>query len=402
MRHRGPRVLLTDAEERSVLACARGLAAAGFRVAAAAGYRPAVTHWSRACGERLTLPDCRVDLDGFAAGLRAALGSGFDVLVPGSEQSLTAVSGMRSWIEPEARIGLAPHEAVLRAINKEALASFAAAAGLPTPETVECATEDDVRGAVAELGYPVVMKPVRTAAGTTAVPRKALVAPNAEVLAALLPEFGPPVLLQRYRDAPVVSVGGVCADGRLLGVAASRYRRTWFPDGGSASFTESIRADRSLVERVEALAAAARVQGIFEVELLELGDGRYAAIDLNPRVYGSMALALRAGANLPAVWAARWLLGERPAWCEARPGVHYRWEDADLRHLIWHLRRGHGRATLAVLRPRFGTAHAYFGLTDPGPLAARLLELTWMALQHERGHRPEARPAELPVRREAV
>jgi hypothetical protein len=106
-------------------------------------------------------------------------------------------------------------------------------------------------------------------------------------------------------------------------------------------------------------------------------------------------------ANLPAVWA-RWLLGERPAWCEARPGVHYRWEDADLRHLIWHLRRGHGRATLAVLRPRFGTAHAYFGLTDPGPLAARLLELTWMALQHERGHRPEARPAELPVRREAV
>jgi predicted ATP-grasp superfamily ATP-dependent carboligase len=401
MRHRGPRVLLTDAEERSVLACARGLAADGFRVAAAAGYRPAASHWSRACSERLLLPDCRSDPEGFATGLQSALGSGFDILVPGSEQSLTAVSGMRSWIEPRTRIGLAPHDAVLRAINKEALASLAADAGLATPETVECATEADMRSAVADLGYPVVVKPVRTAAGTTAVPRKALVAPDGDTLTALLPDFGLPVLLQRYCDAPVVSVAGVCAEGRLLGVAASRYERTWFPDGGSASFTQSIRADRDLLERVEALAAVAGVQGMFEVELLELGPGRYAAIDLNPRVYGSMALALRAGANLPALWA-RWLLGERPAWCEARAGLHYRWEDAELRHLIWHLRRRHVGATLAVLRPRLGTAHAYFRLSDPGPLAARMLELALMGLRHQRGHRPTPGRTDLPVHKEAV
>lgn len=389
--HRSPRVLLTDAEERSVLACARGLADDGFRVSVAASHRPAPAHWSRACSERLMLPDCRADLGGFVRGLHAALQTGFDALVPGSEQSLTAVSGMRASIESQTRVGLAPHDAVLTAINKEALAALAAAAGLPVPETIECTTEDDVLEAVAELGYPVVLKPVRTAAGATAVPRKALVARNAEILAGLLPVFGLPVLVQRFCGAPVVSVAGVCADGRLLGIAASRYRRTWFPDGGSASHAESFRADRGLIDRVEALVAAAQVQGIFELELLELGAGRHAAIDLNPRLYGSLALALAAGANLPAVWV-RWLLGEAPTWCEARPGVRYRWEDAELRHLLWHVRRRRLRSALAVVRPRSGTAHAYFRLTDPGPLAARVVELTRMALQHDRGHRPAAAP----------
>ena len=401
MRHRGPRILLTDAEERSVLACARGLADEGFRVVAAACYRPAAAHWSRACTGRMMLPDPRVDPRGFAFGLEAALDTGFDALIPGSEQSLAAVSGMRTWIEAQTSVGLPPHEALLNAVNKETLASLAAVAGLPAPETIECATEDDVRAAVAYLGYPIVLKPARTASGASAAPRKALIASDAESLAALLPLFGTPLLLQRYCSAPVVSFAGVSGGGRLLGVAASRYRRTWYPDGGSASLSESIRADRSLIERVEALVTAAQVQGIFELELLDLGGGRYAAIDLNPRVYGSMALAIAAGANLPAVWV-RWLLGESPGWCEARPGVRYRWEDAELRHLLWQARHGHLRAALAVLRPRSATAHAYFRLTDPGPLAARALELAWMGLRRERGHQPAAGSPPIPMTNRAA
>jgi predicted ATP-grasp superfamily ATP-dependent carboligase len=384
LRNHGPRVLLTDAAERSVLACARGLSAEGFRVVAAASSRPAAAHWSRSCSERVMLADCRVDPVQFAVGLQAVLATGCDVLVPGSEQSLMAVSGIREQVEPLTRVGLSPHAALERGVNKDTLGALAAGAGLPTPESIECPTAEDARRAAADLGYPVVLKPVRTARGATAVPRKALVAADAATMTALLPLFGMPVLVQRYCHAPVISFAGVCADGRLLGVAASRYRRMWFPDGGSASLSESIRADRDLTARVEALVGSARIQGIFELELLELGGGRHAAIDLNPRIYGSMALAIAAGANLPAVWV-RWLLGETPAWCEARPGVRYRWEDAELRHLLWQARRGRLRAASAVLRPRRRAVHAYFRRDDPGPAVARALELTAMALPRRRG-----------------
>jgi hypothetical protein len=73
-----------------------------------------------------------------------------------------------------------------------------------------------------------------------------------------------------------------------------------------------------------------------------------------------------------------WLLGRRSSpTVVARAGMRYRWEDADARHLIWQLRRGRLRAALSVLRPRRRVVHAYFRLSDPGPLFARLL---YMAL----------------------
>ena len=90
-------------------------------------------------------------------------------------------------------------------------------------------------------------------------------------------------------------------------------------------------------------------QGIFELEFMRSSDGAFTTLDLNPRTYGSMALAIRAGADLPALWC-EWLLGGRPDPVFARPGFHYRWEDAELRRLVWEIRRGSLSGAAAVLR----------------------------------------------------
>ena len=49
-------VLVTEGEERAALAACRGLARAGHTVAVAAGRRPALAHFSRACARRVRLP----------------------------------------------------------------------------------------------------------------------------------------------------------------------------------------------------------------------------------------------------------------------------------------------------------------------------------------------------------
>ena len=59
----------------------------------------------------------------------------------------------------------------------------------------------------------------------------------------------------------------------------------------------------------------------------------------------------------------------------ARPGVRYRWEDADLRHALQRLRERRFADAARALRPHRDVAHAYFGLTDPLPLAARAIAL---------------------------
>ena len=140
-------------------------------------------------------------------------------------------------------------------------------------------------------------------------------------------------------------------DGVLLGTAVARYARTWPPQAGSASASITIAPPDGLVERSRQPLTEIGWRGVFELEFLELADGRHAAIDLNPRVYGSMSLAIAAGANLPAVWVDV-LRGTSPRPVVARPGVHYRWEEGEVRALAARRPSAAGARAAGVMRPR--------------------------------------------------
>jgi hypothetical protein len=92
-------------------------------------------------------------------------------------------------------------------------------------------------------------------------------------------------------------------------------------------------------------------------------------------MYGSLALAVAAGANLPAIWAD--LVGGRePRVGPYRVGVTYRSEEKEAQSLVLAVRRGDWRTALDVVRPRRRSAHAAFAWSDPLPLlgvAKRLL-----------------------------
>ncbi|MDX6656583.1 MAG: FAD-dependent urate hydroxylase, partial [Solirubrobacteraceae bacterium] len=371
------RVLLTDGEERSVLAACRGLRAAGFEVDAVAGAHPAPTHWSRACGSRLHLPHPLVDERAFVDGLeQAGRQRGYSLLLTGSDASLLAVSAHRSRLEPHMRLGLPSHETVLASTSKCVLTEEAVAAGFVEPETVVCAGLPATLAAARRLGFPVVLKPVRSVvshAGRSKHLGSTTVFDERE-LERMAPAYGDPCLIQAHERGSVTSFAGVFADGRLLATAVSRYQRTWRPSAGNACYSRTIDPPRGLSEAMCDLLGRMGWHGIFEVELIERPDGSFVPIDLNPRVYGSLALALRAGANLPAIWC-DWMLGGRPRPVLARPGVSYRWEDADLRHFLFQLRHGNTAAAMEVLQPRRDTAHPHLELADPAPFAARALLL---------------------------
>ncbi len=121
------------------------------------------------------------------------------------------------------------------------------------------------------------------------------------------------------------------------------------------------------------LLALARVldgyNGIFQAQF-----SGATLLDINPRVYGSLSLAVAAGVNLPAIWCARVAGSIGPTRLRGRPGVRYRWLEGDVRHVMSALRQGRVTVTGAVgaLAPHLGTAHSIEALSDPGPLVARL------------------------------
>jgi predicted ATP-grasp superfamily ATP-dependent carboligase len=317
---------------------------------------------------------------------------GFAVAMPASDASLLAVSRHRERIEPHARLGLPPHETVERCFDKWELDRCAREAGLPGPETVLCTNEAEALEAARGFGFPVLVKSRRAVAfdrgGNAIRQRGSRPVAGEGALGAALQLYGLPCLVQRREAGTILSVGGVATEDGLLGLACSRYSRVFPPDGGAVCFSATVESPAGLEARVAALVSALGWRGVFELELLERADpdpdhSHWGAIDFNPRPYGSMALAVAAGAPLPALWCEH-LLGRAPIPARARAGLRYRWEDADLLHLLWQLRRGHPGAALAVLRPRSRVVHSFFRLSDPLPLFARLLGMLRRRLKSRR------------------
>jgi predicted ATP-grasp superfamily ATP-dependent carboligase len=370
-------VVVTDAEERAVLGACRGLTSAGYRVCAVARQRPAATHWSRSCAERIVLPDPRENVPAFVDRLDDLLSSGrYAALIPGSEASLLAISEHRSRLERSTRLGFPSLEAVRKSVDKLLLHQVAAGAGLTSPPSEICANLAEAAVAASKLGYPVVLKPAQSFLPVNGGlhQHRVVVAGDGAELAQAVPDFTPPFIVQRFERARFLSCTGVVAEGRLLALTTSRVLRLWPPVAGMHTFSETIRAPQGLADRVRALLEALEWQGIFQLQMLELADGRLSVIDLNPRVFASIALDVDAGANLAAVWC-DWLLGRDPSPVVARPARRYRWEEGDLCHFAWQLRHRRLRAAAAVVLPHRRVTHSWFRVTDPGPLVARSLGL---------------------------
>jgi predicted ATP-grasp superfamily ATP-dependent carboligase len=382
-------VLLTDAQERSAPTACQSLNRAGYRVGAASSERPAPGQWSRFCDERFDIPDPRVDSLEFAQAVAEIGREGrFGTVMPGSDAALIAISSHRDLFPADLELGLPPQRVVDACVSKVSLMACAEDAGLAAPETVVCADRDEALSAAARLGYPVVLKPRRTVFSEDGDirQRSSFLAADEAALAGQLSEFGLPCLLQRRMSGALHSVGGVAAGGELLGLAVSKYIRTWPPNAGSVSCSETVSAPAHLLNRVGKLVAAIGWEGIFELELIETQSGDFAAIDFNPRLYGSLVLAVEAGAPLPVIWC-DWLLRGRVRRGIARPGMRYRWGDADLQHAWVFLRGGRPASAAGVLRPRWGTVRPYLRWRDPAPALARFLQM----LRHRlRKPRPNA------------
>jgi predicted ATP-grasp superfamily ATP-dependent carboligase len=369
-------VIVTDAEELSVLAVCRALGRAGYLVTAVSGKPGAASHWSRTVRRSVVGPPPIDDPDGFVELLRTLVQGGeYAALMHGGEGSLLAISERRSTLEPHVRLGLPSHDAVLRGVDRVGLLELAGQVGLPPPDSAVCADRDEAYQAVARVGFPVAVKPARSLLpiNGSLEHRSLTVVEDEEELATALDDYSPPFVLQRFE--PVVSVlscSGLYAGGRLLGANTSRSRRTYPPEAGTFSLVETIAPPNGVVDRVEALLGKMGWQGLFQADILETADGRLGLVDFNPRPWRSLALDVHAGVNLPALWC-DWLLGKDPAPARGRPGHRFRWEAGEARHALWQLRRGRVLAAAAVLRPRRRTTHSVFSLADPGPFASRIV-----------------------------
>ena len=343
-------VLLTDhvdGRSRSAVAAVRALGAAGFRVVVTVSGGRSAAAASRSASGVLQVPP--VGTAGFADAVRDHLEEHpGTVVVPASDAVLVA-------------LGL-PGAAL---VDKTQLAERAAAAGLPVPPTRTFASVDALLDAE-DLAFPLIVKAAVKTRPTEVARRVSCRSDLPEVAGALEGA----VVVQPFATGTMRAVCGVAHDGRLLAAVHQRYVRIWPPGCGTASAAVTTAPDLRLEARLPRLLEDHT--GVFQVQLI--GD---QVIDVNPRVYGSLPLAVAAGANLPAIACAA-ASGRHPGEVvRGRPGVRYRWLEGDVRSLLHDRRAGTASwaETARALVPRRGTAHSVESLRDPGPMLARLADV---------------------------
>jgi predicted ATP-grasp superfamily ATP-dependent carboligase len=200
------RILITDGQERSMLAVSRSLRGAGYAVSATAHGHPAATHWSRSCSERFAVADPLLEGEHFVRCLEEILESGnYAMLIPGSDASLLAASRARDRLQQWTRIGLPAHGVIERSLDKLGLAEEAAKAELSSPETVVCSGQAEAQAAGESFGFPVLVKPIQTvfSSDQSMQQQSSEVARDGPALARMLDRFGEPLLIQERVPGPV-------------------------------------------------------------------------------------------------------------------------------------------------------------------------------------------------------
>ena len=363
-------LIVEDGFQRGSLAGCRALGRAGWEVGIGSPEKgfASSSRFARAWHE---VPPPEEETSRFVAGVRRAVeAGGYELVFGAGDGEVIALSAARD--ELGAIFPYGPHEDVVRAFDKVALSEAAQRVGLAVPQS---ASPEEA---------PVVVKPRRTTVhdpqgGQLRLRAKIKQTPEeASERVAYLDSVGADPLVQRYVEGDLVAQIAVTDRDSRVVAAVQQRASSMTPRGGTArGETEAL--DASLAERVAALLAEINWFGIAQVQFVVPRGGEPVLIDLNGRFYGSMALALAAGVNLPAIWAALATGRPLPVIESPRIGVRYHWLESDLR-------RGHGIA--GSLRYAVGARHGLWDGRDPGPALRHAGRLAGRLLRH---HSPAKR-----------
>jgi predicted ATP-grasp superfamily ATP-dependent carboligase len=346
-------LIVEDGNQRGALAACRALGRTGWFVGIGSPEPGGFAATSRWAGGWHRVPAPEGGEKDFLEAVQGAVAeAGYDVIFAAGDGEVLAISAGRERLD--AIVPYAAHGDLVRAMDKVQLAEAAQTAGLSVPEIFPEPPEG-----------PVVVKPRLTTTrgeegGALRLP--AMLAHGSEEARErmeFLRSVGAEPVLQRYVPGQLSALVAVTdRDGRIVAAVQQQAGVVWPSEAGGSVRARTVPVDAGLEERVATLLAELRWFGLAQVQFQHDDDGEPLLIDLNARFYGSMALALAAGPNLPAIWAAL-AVGRRPPVTPlARTGVKYHWLEADLRR---------GGGVVDSLRYARSAVHGLWDRRDPLP-----------------------------------
>ncbi len=389
--HVGYDILILDAEHKQSLASARSLGRAGLRIALGESlsqcrpHPPLPSFSSRYCGRSLVLPSYADDPDGYAAAVVAFVREHpTKVILPAGDATCVTLLPHRQELAALGTVLALPPDAAVRiALDKDRTLKAARALGIGYPKSMRIGSIEELSAAVAEFGFPFVLKPTVSWTGKTrsrALPVEVIdKAEAAEVAERFLAE-GSVVLAQEWVPGRREGVTLFIADGEVIASCGHLELRTTPQLGGASVMRESIAVPQDVYDAAARLARAIGIAGLCEVEFRRNAQDRPLLMEINPRIPSTLDNSMRSGVDFPLlIW--QLATGQPVKRVDAhRTGVRTRWLHGDLRWLRDNNRRAGRPDSVSRFRgiwtfiSEFArTRHYdYFDLGDMRPAIAEL------------------------------
>jgi predicted ATP-grasp superfamily ATP-dependent carboligase len=295
------KVLVTDGDYKHTLGIVRSLGKKGIVTTVLAQSAKTFASRSRYCAGIEIAPS---PSDGRFAEAVAEIvhRTHYDLTIAVGYVSTAALARHRADLHPYTKLELPEFDKIQSAADKRRVYELAAEVGVPAPRTVYPSHLDELPARSSEFVYPVVIKPRRESPGGTV-----RYAQEPEALMRVYRTFcegqgytgGELPMIQEFISGYGCGLFALYQNGVCKRIFMHRRIRENPPSGGASSCAESF-YDPRLKDYGTRLLNALGWHGVAMVEFrYDTRAGDYKVVEINPKFWGSLDLALAAGVDFP-------------------------------------------------------------------------------------------------------
>ncbi len=372
-------VIVLDGHSRAAVEAVQSLGQLGVQVDVSCEEEDGLAFQSGYVSSRYRQPPYSSSAPSFLEWLRSIHAQrNYELIIPSTEASLLVLRGLPPADALRTRAVLPSNEALDVALDKQSTWSLAIRLRIRVPESRLITSETDL----SPVGqFPVVLKPSRSK--IVREDRLLTLAPvlvldedhRRSWLSRWLPMTS--VLQQNFIPGRGVGVEFLYAEGKEVWHFAHERIHELPLTGGASTYRRSIVPDPQLLSDSRKLLDALQWHGVAMVEFRVDSAGTPWLMEINPRLWGSVALPIDAGVNFP-LGLLRLARGAEPL---PQPNYKSFYYSRDLRRDLewikvnWKADRGNktiltqprGRALLQFLRPLLGKeSWDHFDVSDLG------------------------------------
>jgi len=313
------RVLVTYGKHPKTLAAVRSLGKAGKQVFVTDDLKGTLSSYSKYCHKFTVTASPLQNPSRFRDELESLVrNEGIDLVVPMDDPECDLlVNGMNA----KMKLGIAiPRKEIYEiARDKNKTIELARKLSLTVPRTMAVRDVNGLRDAIEYTGLPAVVKPLRSSGsrGFSVLSQKS----DVDLNAARFENYGPLLAQEFIPHGGAVGVSCLLNKGETRATFAHR-RLLEFPETGGASIvSESINhseaevAGGTLLEKIG-------WHGVAMVEFrLDARNGKPVLMEINPRFWGTLQLAISAGVDFPNLLCDMYEKGDIPSIKDYRTGL---------------------------------------------------------------------------------